>query len=230
MKETVIELKNVSKTFDLGKIKVPVLKNINLQIKKGEFVSIMGPSGSGKTTLLNILSAMLRQSTGEIFIKNKPISKMSDSELAKIRGKTIGFIFQTFNLIPRMTALQNVMFPLIFEGTPIEKRKKIALKNLEMVGLKTRINHKPNEMSGGERQRVAIARAIANNPDIIVADEPTGNLDSKSGKQILEIITELHEKGKTVLIVTHDQKIGNMAKRKIKILDGKIILDTEKNN
>jgi putative ABC transport system ATP-binding protein len=224
--ETVIELKEVSKTFDLGKIKVPVLKNINLKINKGEFVSIMGPSGSGKTTLLNILSALLRQTDGEILIKNKPISKMNDSELAKIRGKTIGFIFQTFNLIPRMTAHQNVMFPMIFQNIALEKRKKTAAHNLELVGLKERTNHKPNELSGGERQRVAIARALANNPDIIVADEPTGNLDSKSGKQILEIIQKLHKEGKTVLIVTHDQKIGDMAKRKIKLLDGKILSDT----
>jgi putative ABC transport system ATP-binding protein len=224
--ETVIELKEVSKTFDLGKIKVPVLKNINLKINKGEFVSIMGPSGSGKTTLLNILSALLRQTDGEILIKNKPISKMNDSELAKIRGKTIGFIFQTFNLIPRMTAHQNVMFPMIFQNISLEKRKKTAAHNLELVGLKERTNHKPNELSGGERQRVAIARALANNPDIIVADEPTGNLDSKSGKQILEIIQKLHKEGKTVLIVTHDQKIGDMAKRKIKLLDGKILSDT----
>ncbi|MBN2127811.1 MAG: ABC transporter ATP-binding protein [Candidatus Diapherotrites archaeon] len=227
MNESVIELKNVSKTYDLGKVKVTALKNINIDIKKGEFVSIMGPSGSGKTTLLNVLSAMLRQSTGEIYIKGKPISKMNDSQLAKIRGKTIGFIFQTFNLIPRMTALQNVMFPLVFQNTPIEKRKKIAEKNLALVGLEKRKLHKSNELSGGERQRVAIARALANDPDIIVADEPTGNLDSKSGKQILEIITQLHKEGKTVLIVTHDQKIGDMAKRKIRVLDGEIISDTK---
>ncbi|MFH1588621.1 MAG: ABC transporter ATP-binding protein, partial [Candidatus Diapherotrites archaeon] len=221
--ETVIELKDVEKVFDLGKVKVPALKKANLKINKGDFISIMGPSGSGKTTLLNVLSALLRPSAGEIFIKGKPVSKMNDSELAKVRGKTIGFVFQTFNLIPRMTALQNVMFPLSFTGISFEKKKKIALRNLELVGLTKRLMHKPSELSGGERQRVAIARALANDPDIIVADEPTGNLDSKSGKQILEILKKLNKEGKTLLIVTHDNEIGKIAEKKVKLFDGEII-------
>jgi putative ABC transport system ATP-binding protein len=221
--KAVIELKNVEKIFDLGKVKVPALRKINLKINQGDFISIMGPSGSGKTTLLNILSALLRPSAGEVYIKGKPVSKMNDSELAKVRGKTIGFVFQTFNLIPRMTALQNVMFPLSFTGISVDKKQRIALKNLKMVGLNQRINHKPNELSGGERQRVAIARALANDPDIIVADEPTGNLDSKSGKQVLEILKGLNKEGKTLLVVTHDRNIGKMAKKRIKLFDGEIV-------
>ena len=220
----IVKAENVSKVFDMGKVKVKALDDVSLEIDKGDYFAIMGPSGSGKTTLLNVLSALLRPTSGEVFVNNKPISKMDDNQLAIIRGKTIGFVFQTFNLIPRMTALENVMMPLWFEGVPLKEREERGKKVLEDVGLGDRMNHRPNELSGGQSQRVAIARALANDPDIIVADEPTGNLDSKSGDQILEIIKELNEKqGKTVLMVTHEREIGLKAEKIIHIKDGKII-------
>jgi putative ABC transport system ATP-binding protein len=219
----IIKAVNVSKVYDLGKVKVTALKNINLEIFPGEFVSITGPSGSGKTTLLDILSALLRPSSGEVFIKGKKISKMSDSELAIVRGKTIGFVFQSFHLISRLNALENVMLPLWFQNISLNERKKIAVKVLKEVGLEHRLNHKPSELSGGEKQRVAIARALAVNPDIIVADEPTGNLDSKSGATILNLLDLLHkEKRKTILIVTHEKYVAERAERIIFLRDGQI--------
>ena len=223
-KQSVIRAQNVRKIFKMGETEVRAVDGINIDLKQGEFVSIMGPSGSGKTTLLDILSCLLRPTSGEIYIKGKAISKMDDNELARVRGKTIGFVFQTFNLIPRLTALENVMLPLWFEGISRKEREIIARKTLGAVGLADRTHHKPGELSGGQRQRVAIARALSNDPDIIVADEPTGNLDSKSGKQVLEIIEDLNKKqGKTILMVTHDPAVGEMAKRSIRLLDGKII-------
>ncbi len=224
MEKYIVKAKNVSKIFDMGKVQVKALDDVSIDIKQGEYVAIMGPSGSGKTTLLNVLSALLRPTHGEVYINKEPISKMDDNQLARIRGKTIGFVFQVFNLIPRMTALENVMLPLWFEGIEPAKREIIAKKVLEDVGLGDRMTHRPNEMSGGERQRVAIARALANNPDIIVADEPTGNLDSKSGGQVLDIIDDLNKKqGKTVLMVTHEREIGELAERIINLKDGKLI-------
>lgn len=220
----VIEAKNVTKIYDMGgEVQVTALKNINIAINQGEYVSITGQSGSGKTTLLDILSALLRPTKGEIFINGNPISKMNDNELAQVRGKTIGFVFQTFNLVPRLTALENVMLPLWFQGIPRDERQKIAEKVLSEVGLSDRMDHRPNELSGGQRQRVAIARALAVNPDIIVADEPTGNLDSISGARILEIIDELHEKGKTVLMVTHERYVAERAERIIQLKDGEVL-------
>ncbi len=220
----VIEAKDVSKIYEMGDVKVAALDGINFGVEKGEFVSITGPSGSGKTTLLDVMSTLLRPSKGEVFIKGKPISKMDDSQLAVIRGKTIGFVFQTFNLIPRMTALENVMLPLWFQGIPIKEREEVSKKLLEDVGLKDRMNHRPNELSGGQKQRVAIARALAVDPDIIVADEPTGNLDSQSGANILSIIDKLHvEKGKSILMVTHERYVAERAERIIHIKDGKIM-------
>ena len=184
----------------------------------------MGPSGSGKTTLLDVLSALLRPTKGEVYINGKPISKMDDNQLVVVRGQTIGFVFQTFNLIPRMTALENVMLPLWFTGMELEKRKETARRILTEVGLKDRMNHKPNELSGGQRQRVAIARALAVDPDVIVADEPTGNLDTASGNQILNMIRNLNEKqGKTVLMVTHEAKVAEYAHETIFLRDGKIV-------
>jgi putative ABC transport system ATP-binding protein len=228
-KDDVIRVENVSKVYDMGKVKVRALDDVSLSVRRGDFISIMGPSGSGKTTLLDVLSALLRPTGGEVYIKGKPISKMNDDQLAQVRGKTIGFIFQTFNLIPRMSALENVMLPLWFADMPAGERQLKAEKILTEVGLGERMNHKPNELSGGQRQRVAIARALAVEPDVIVADEPTGNLDTVSGNQILEIIRELNEKkGKTVLMVTHEPDIARLAQETLFLRDGKII-QKEKN-
>ena len=224
MKTPIIRVEKVAKIYQMGTVEVKALDGVSLSVYKGEFISIMGPSGSGKTTLLDVLSALLRPTSGEVFINEKPISKMDDNQLATVRGKTIGFIFQTFNLISRMTALQNVMLPLWFAEKPVEERREIAEKILTEVGLADRMNHKPTELSGGQRQRVAIARALAVNPDVIVADEPTGNLDTVSGEQILEIIRELNEKqDKTVLMVTHEKEVAEMAHKVLYLRDGKIV-------
>jgi len=221
---SVIRVENVKKYYLMGKVEVRALDGVSMDVNKGDFLSIMGPSGSGKTTLLDVLSALLRPSAGEVYIRGKPISKMDDNQLAQVRGKTIGFIFQTFNLIPRMTALENVMLPLWFADKSFSERKETAENILGDVGLGDRMHHKPSELSGGQRQRVAIARALAVNPDVIVADEPTGNLDTKSGEQILEIIKELNEKqGKTVLMVTHEQDVADLANSILFLRDGKIV-------
>ena len=220
----VIKARDVVKVYDMDGIQVRALDGVSLEINRGEYVSIMGPSGSGKTTLLDVLSALLRPTSGEIYIDGKPISKMDDNELARVRGKTIGFVFQTFNLIARLTALENVMLPLWFEGFTRKEREEKAKKMLEDVGLGDRIHHRPTELSGGQRQRVAIARALANEPQIIVADEPTGNLDSKSGEQVLQVIDELHSKqNKTILMVTHERYVAERAEKIIDLKDGKIV-------
>lgn len=221
---SVIKAKDVVKVYDMDGIQVRALDGVSLEINKGEYVSIMGPSGSGKTTLLDVLSVLLRPTSGEIYIDGKPISKMDDNELARVRGKTIGFVFQTFNLIARLSALENVMLPLWFEGFGKKEREERAKKMLEDVGLGDRMHHRPTELSGGQRQRVAIARALANEPEIIVADEPTGNLDSKSGEQVLQVIDELHSKqNKTILMVTHERYVAERAERIIDLKDGKIL-------
>lgn len=228
LEKAVIEVENVSKVYDMGKVQVRALDGVSLSVNRGDFVSIMGPSGSGKTTLLDVLSALMRPTSGEVYINGRAISRMDDNQLARVRGQTIGFVFQTFNLIPRMSALENVMLPLWFQGKPLEKRREIAEKILQEVGLGERIGHRPSELSGGQRQRVAIARALAVSPDVIVADEPTGNLDSVSGEQILEIIKNLNEKhGKTVLMVTHEEEVARMAQKIVYLKDGKIV-KTEK--
>ncbi len=221
--DIIINAKNVVKTYDMGAVKVHALNGVDFELKKGEFVSIMGPSGSGKTTLLDVLSVLLRPTSGEVFINKKPISKMDDNELAKIRGKTIGFVFQTFNLINRLSAKENVMMPLWFQGVPKSDRENRAEKILFDVGLADRINHKPSELSGGQRQRVAVARALAVDPEIIVADEPTGNLDSVSGEQIMQLIKDLHKNGKTILMVTHEEELAQNAGRIVRLRDGKIV-------
>jgi putative ABC transport system ATP-binding protein len=222
-KDAVLKVDNIKKIYKMGSTEVRAVDGISLELNREDFIAIMGPSGSGKTTLLDMLSCLLRPTSGEVYINGRQISKMDDSELAKVRGKTIGFIFQTFNLIPRMNAIENVALPLWFAGVPKIEREKRAVDALKDVGLLERIRHKPNELSGGQRQRVAIARALVVDPDIIVADEPTGNLDSESGAKIMEILTDLHEKkSKTILMVTHEKDIAAYADKIIYIKDGKI--------
>ncbi|MDO8427857.1 MAG: ABC transporter ATP-binding protein [Candidatus Diapherotrites archaeon] len=222
-KTPLLEVKNVNKVYSLGKVTVTALKKIDLQIFEQDYISIMGPSGSGKTTLLDVISTLLRPTQGDVLIEGKSTQAMGDEELAKIRGKTIGFVFQTFNLIPTLTALENVSLPLWFQDIPIQEREKIAQEKLLQVGLSDRMHHKPNELSGGQRQRVAIARALAVNPKVIVADEPTGNLDSSSGDQILKLFDSLNqEEHKTVIMVTHERSVAEHAQKIIYIKDGLI--------
>ena len=219
----IIELKNVCKNYFLGKIKVKALKNINLIVKQKDFIAIMGPSGSGKSTLVNLIGCLDVPDKGHIFLKEKDITKLSENELANLRGKTIGFVFQQFNLIPTLTALDNVTLPMAFQGVGLKKARKRSKELLDIVGLGDRIHHKPSELSGGEQQRVAIARALSNDPKIILADEPTGNLDSKSGKQIVDMLVKLNKKGKTIIIVTHNPNIAKYAKIKKHLKDGRFI-------
>lgn len=216
-----IRTQNLTKIYKLGKVAVVALKDISLEVKKGEVLSIMGPSGSGKSTLLNLLGCLDTPTSGKYFLQGVEITQKAN--LAHIRRERVGFIFQTFNLLPRINALQNVELPMIYKGLPIAHRRKRALELLETVGLSKRSNHKPNELSGGERQRVAIARALANEPLLILADEPTGNLDSKSGEEILKIITDLNKKGTTIILVTHEEYIAKKTERRIRLLDGRIV-------
>ena len=219
----IITVDNVNKTYKNGSLELQVLKNISFKVDKGEFLAIMGSSGSGKSTMMNILGCLDNQYEGKYILDGIDISKSTENELSEIRNKKIGFIFQSFNLLPRLTALENVELPLIYSSVPKEERHKRANELLEMVGLKERSHHRPNELSGGQRQRVAIARALVNNPSIILADEPTGNLDSKSEAEIIEILQKLNKMGKTIVIVTHEPSIGKIAERKIVFKDGEII-------
>jgi putative ABC transport system ATP-binding protein len=224
MKNELIKVNRLAKHYYMGENVVKALDGVDLSIQKGDYLAIMGPSGSGKTTLLDVLSGLLRPTNGEVVINNQPIYAMNDNELAVVRGKTIGFIFQSFNLVSRITAKENVMLPLWFQNLPVKEREQISERLLKEVGLGDRMRHKPNEMSGGQRQRVAIARALAVNPDIIVADEPTGNLDSESGLHIMKIIDGLNEKqGKTIIMVTHEREIAEHAHYIIHLRDGKIV-------
>ncbi len=223
MKQSLIKLKEVSKIYGKEMAEVRALQDVSVEINKGEFVAIMGPSGSGKSTFMNIVGCLDIPNKGKIFLENRNISLLEESELAQIRGKKIGFVFQQFNLIPTFNALENVMLPMIFQNIPKKVREKRALDLLNQVGLKKRIKHLPSELSGGEQQRIAIARALANDPEIILADEPTGNLDSKTGKEIIIILKELNKKGKTIIVVTHDTDIAKCAKKIIKLKDGRII-------
>jgi len=224
MAEEIIKLENIWKTYLLGEVKLTVLKNVSLAIKRGSFTAIMGPSGSGKSTLLHLIGALDTPSKGNIYIDGQDVSKFSEDELAQIRGKKIGFVFQQFNLLPNLTALENVMLPMTFQGVPEKQRMERAKELLISLGLEARINHKPNELSGGERQRIAIARSLANNPEVIVADEPTGNLDSATGKKIMEVFIDLHKKEKkTVIVVTHDPNIAGYTEETINIKDGEIV-------
>ncbi len=222
--KTVIELENINKIYQTGKNELQVLFDICLQIYEGDFISIVGPSGSGKTTLLNIMACLDRPTSGKYFLGGKNVKSKSNDDLSKIRNKSIGFIFQSFNLISRHTAIENVQMPLQYSDTLDKKeRNKKALECLEMVDLSNRAKHHPNELSGGQQQRVAIARSLINNPDIILADEPTGNLDSKTSADIINLLKKLHESGKTIIIITHDESIAREAMDTIRIKDGRII-------
>ena len=225
LKKEIIGIKSVSKIYNLGDTVVKALDNVSLSIFENDFISIMGPSGSGKSTLMNIIGCLDVPTKGSYKFNNEKISQMKDSQLADIRNQKIGFVFQTFNLLPKLNALQNVEVPLVYSNLKRLKRTEKAKEALNVVGLSDRINHKPNELSGGQRQRVAIARALVNKPSIILADEPTGNLDSKSGNDILNFFDDLHKAGNTLIIVTHEQSVAKRAKRRIEIFDGKITLD-----
>ncbi|MFZ5955076.1 MAG: ABC transporter ATP-binding protein [Nanoarchaeota archaeon] len=221
--QTQIKLDYITKAYKMGNTTISALGGIDLEIKKGDFMAIVGPSGSGKSTMMNMVGALDVATTGNIFLDNINIEHLQESELAQIRGQKIGFVFQTFNLIPTLTALENVMLPMLFQSIPRQKRIDRAKKLLNDVGLSQRLNHLPGEMSGGQRQRVAIARALANDPDIILADEPTGNLDSKTGEEIIQMFINLNKEGKTIIIVTHDNELAKRAKKIVRIKDGKIV-------
>lgn len=227
---SIISLNNIQKTYFIGQVVVNALQGINLKINKNEFVVIMGASGSGKTTLMNIIGCLDTPTSGEYYLNNQLVSGLSDDELASIRNKEVGFVFQTFYLLPRYNALENVMLPLIYAGVNKNDRIARAEAMLEMVGLKDRMHHKPNEMSGGQRQRVAIARALINNPSIILADEPTGNLDSKSSYEIMLLLEKLHNEGNTIVLVTHEPDIALFGRRIVRLRDGKIISDEINHN
>lgn len=225
----IIELDNIVKTYEVGTEKVGALQGISLKIEKNEYLAIMGPSGSGKSTLMNILGCLDTPSSGIYRFVTNLVSEMNDDQLAEIRNREIGFVFQFFNLLPRATALHNVELPLIYNGTPASKRRTIAEEALQRVGLADRMHHKPNELSGGQRQRVAIARALVNKPKIILADEPTGNLDTRTGEEIMEIFEDLHENGNTIILVTHEEYIAEHTNRIIRLRDGKIERDESLN-
>ena len=220
-----IEIKNITKIYHVGTVAVPALQSINLQIESNEYLSIMGPSGSGKSTLMNILGCLDTPTGGTYNFKGREIAGLDDNQLAEIRNREIGFVFQTFNLLPRATALHNVELPLIYNGTPARERRKTAREALEAVGLSDRAHHRPNELSGGQRQRVAIARALVNQPSVILADEPTGNLDSKTGEEIMQIFEQIHQAGNTIILVTHEEYIAQHTQRSIRLLDGKVASD-----
>jgi putative ABC transport system ATP-binding protein len=225
-----IRTQNLWKIYEVGREKVNALRDVSLQIEKGEYAAIMGPSGSGKSTLMNMIGCLDTPSKGDYYLNDKLVSQMNDDELARIRNKEIGFVFQTFNLLARATAAHNVELPLVYNGTESDVRKKKAREALKMVDLEDRATHKPNELSGGERQRVALARALVNNPSLILADEPTGNLDSKTGQEIMRIFEKLHGQGNTLIIVTHEHDIATYADRIIYIRDGAIEKEERKKN
>lgn len=223
-----IDLKNVSKSYRNGDQELQVLKDVHLEVEEGEFVAIMGPSGSGKSTLMNIIGMLDRPTSGEYYLEGEEVAKLSEKKLAKVRNQQIGFVFQQFFLLSKLNALQNVELPLIYAGVSQSKRKVLAEQYLKKVELETRMHHLPSELSGGQKQRVAIARALVNHPSIILADEPTGALDTKTGEQIMELLTELNREGKTIIMVTHEPEIAAFAKRQIVIRDGVISSDSKK--
>jgi putative ABC transport system ATP-binding protein len=229
MANTLIQISNIKRDFVLGNEIVYVLKGIDLQINKGEYVALMGPSGSGKSTLMNLLGCLDTPTSGTYILNGKDVSQMHDDELAEIRNKEIGFVFQTFNLLPRTTALDNVALPMVYAGFPKSERNKRATEVLTQVNLSDRMDHQPNQLSGGQRQRVAIARALVNSPSIILADEPTGNLDSKTSVEIMKLFGDIHAQGNTVILVTHEEEIAAYAHRVIRLRDGLIESDTKTN-
>jgi putative ABC transport system ATP-binding protein len=228
MPNSIIHLEDIRKSYFMGKQELPVLKGISLDIFRNEYVALMGPSGSGKSTLMNILGCLDTPSGGKYVLNDHDVSEMEDNDLADVRNKEIGFVFQQFNLLPRLTALENVALPLVYAGMGKKLRTEKAKHVLEMVGLSDRSHHKPNELSGGQSQRVAIARALVNDPSIILADEPTGNLDSKTSYEIMDIFEEIHRRGNTVILVTHEEDIANHARRIIRLRDG--VVETDKKN
>lgn len=221
----IISLKNISRIYRVGAEEIHALRSITVSILKNEYVALMGSSGSGKSTLMNIIGCLDTPTGGEYLLNDISVARMSDNELAEIRNKEIGFIFQTFNLLPRSTALENVALPLVYAGISKEEREERAFKTLKDVGLGDRVKHKPNELSGGQRQRVAVARALVNNPSIILADEPTGNLDSKTSEDIMMLFAEIHERGNTIIVVTHEEDIARHAHRIVRLRDGLVETD-----
>lgn len=223
----IIELKNIARTYRVGSETIHALRSVTLDISKNEYVALMGPSGSGKSTLMNVLGCLDTPSDGEYMLNGIAVSKMSDNDLAEVRNKEIGFVFQSFNLLPRYSALENVILPLVYAGMPKAEREERGKLVLEQVGLTERMYHKPNELSGGQKQRVAIARALVNNPAIILADEPTGNLDSKTSIEIMGLFEEIHKHGNTIIIVTHEEDIAQYAHRIVRLKDGLVELDKQ---
>jgi len=222
MNEQILNMNLITKTYHMGEEKQVVLNNINLTVNKGDFVAILGPSGSGKSTLMNIIGCLDSPTSGEYFLSNQKVDELDEAELAAIRNKEVGFVFQQFQLLPRLSAVQNVELPLVYAGIPEKKRKQRAGEMLVRVGLEEKLNNRPNQLSGGQQQRVAIARAMVTEPTILLADEPTGALDQKTGFQIMELFHEIHQEGKTIIMITHDIEIANHASRIVKILDGKL--------
>jgi putative ABC transport system ATP-binding protein len=223
-----IRLQNVARRYQMGAETIHALRDVSLSIERGEYVAIMGPSGSGKSTLMNLIGCLDTPTAGEYELNGVQVSQMDDNELAEIRNKEIGFIFQTFNLLPRSDALRNVELPLIYSGVPAHERRAVALEALRNVGLADRIHHRPNELSGGQRQRVAVARALVNRPSILLADEPTGNLDSKTGAEIMALFGELSRRGNTIIVVTHEEDVARHARRILRIRDGLIAADEQR--
>lgn len=223
-----ISIKDLEKVYQMGDTEVRALDGVSLEVEKGEYLAVMGPSGSGKSTLMNLIGCLDSPTAGKYWLNSNEVSVLNDDELARIRNQEIGFVFQTFNLLPRATALENVEVPLIYAGVPRGERQTRAKETLELVGLGDRMTHQPNELSGGQRQRVAVARALVNRPSLLLADEPTGNLDSRTGEEIMALFDKLNEVGNTIIVVTHEEEIAARAQRVIRLRDGRILEDTRK--